>query len=133
MSYITWSEVFSVGEPELDSQHRRLLAIINDFHAAQEQGAGAASLFQVLNNLVSYAEEHFQAEERRLEETHYPDLLRHRREHERLMREIFELHGRYERGLPDAAEEVMGFLKSWLLEHILGFDKKYEVHLARVR
>jgi len=130
MPYITWSEIFSVGVPDLDAQHRRLIAIINEFHEAQEAGAGVARLFQVLNALVAYAEQHFAEEERRLEETHYPDLLRHRREHERLVQEIFELNGRYERGEPETAEEVKAFLKSWLLDHILGFDKKYEADLA---
>ena len=128
MAYIAWSEIFSVGVPELDASHRQLIAIINEFHDAQERGAGVEKLFQVLNALVAYAEQHFADEERRLEEIHYPELLNHRRAHERLLREIFELHGRYERAQADATEDVMSFLKAWLLDHILGFDKKYEPH-----
>jgi len=132
MAYITWSEVFSVGVPELDAQHRRLVELINDFHGAQEAGSGVATLFGVLNGLVACAEQHFAAEERRMEETHYPDLLRHRREHDRLVREIFELHRRYERGQPDTAEDTMAFLRAWLLDHILGCDKQYENPFARM-
>jgi len=124
--FIEWSEAFAVGIPKVDAEHRHLVTIVNAFHQVHGSGAGRDKVFPVLNLLVQYVEVHFQSEESLMAAGKYPDLLKHRREHDKLTEQIFELAERYEAGDAEITYEVMEFLKSWLLEHILQMDKKLE-------
>jgi hypothetical protein len=47
-----WQDAYSVGIPEIDAQHKQLIRLINDLHAAMLQGKGAAALDRVLSELV---------------------------------------------------------------------------------
>lgn len=121
--FIQWSEVFEVGVPRVDAEHRHLVGIVNAFYQVHRSGAAQGKVFSVLNLLVQYVEVHFQSEEALMAAGKYPDLLRHRRDHDRLAEEIFALAARYEAGEAEITDPVMEFLKSWLLEHILHLDQ----------
>ena len=86
MAYVIWCEMFSVNVPYIDNQHRKLLEIINDFHAALKEKKAENIVFQTLNSLISYAEKHFQDEEKLMEEAKYPpdDFKEHKKIHEKM-------------------------------------------------
>ena len=126
LPYVPWSPLYEIGVARIDEQHRGLAALVSEFYTAREEGSGRERVFPLLNRLVRYAEEHFRDEESLMGSGRYPELLRHRREHEKLTVEIFALAERYERGAAEITEEVMAFLKAWLIEHILREDKKLE-------
>ena len=128
--YIQWSPAFELGIPEIDGEHRHLAAIVNAFYDGYRAGGGRDKIFAVLNLLVKYVEVHFRNEEALMEAGRYPDLLRHRREHERLTAQIFALAEKHEAGDGEICIAVMEFLKGWLIEHILHEDKKIAAHLA---
>lgn len=124
--FLEWSEVFEVGIPRVDAEHRHLVAVVNSFHEVYRSGAGREKIFPVLNLLVKYVEVHFRSEESLMAAGKYPDLLKHRREHDKLTEQIFDLAQKYEAGDAEIGYEVMEFLKSWLLDHILQRDKRLE-------
>jgi len=122
--FIQWSPAFELGIPRIDSEHRHLASIVNAFHEADRAGPGRGKVFPALNLLVKYVEVHFRSEEALMEAGRYPELVRHRREHEKLTEQIFRLAERYEAGDAEVSAAVMDFLKHWLLDHILREDKK---------
>ena len=124
--YMPWSEVLEIGVPTVDGEHRHLAAVVNGFHDLYRAGAARDKIFQVLNLLAKYVEVHFRSEEMLMEAGRYPELLKHRREHDKLAEQIFSLAERYEAGDAEITQEVMEFLKGWLLDHILHTDKKLE-------
>lgn len=127
-NYIEWSDLFSVSIGKIDHQHKDLVQILNDFHGAFVSGAGTGHAFATLNRLVKYAEDHFSNEETLMEEVHYPGLIKHKLEHERLLKEIFELEEKLEKKERELDSELFEFIKNWLLHHILEFDKQLEAH-----
>lgn len=128
--YIRWSPLFSVSVPELDADHRRLFGIVNEFFQLREEGHGNEQVFYVLNRLVEYTEQHFAREERLMERAHFPAYHQHRLEHERLLQQVFRIHGTWEEGGEGVDAEVMAFLQTWLQNHIMEFDKAYQSHLG---
>lgn len=122
--YFRWSEAFEIGVPRIDRQHETLASLVNDFHDACAAGGSRPQVFPTLNRLVRYVEEHFACEEALMELTQYPELARQRRAHEALTLGIFSLAARCEQGDEGVVEETMGFLRSWLLDHILQADRK---------
>ncbi|MHB8763203.1 MAG: bacteriohemerythrin [Deferrisomatales bacterium] len=124
--YVQWSPLFEIGVPALDDQHRQLAERINDLHAAHGTAADplGRGVFPILNGLVRYAEEHFRDEERLMASARYPGLARQRREHEAFLGRVFALAERLERGDAELSDDLFAFLRGWLLDHILGEDRK---------
>lgn len=123
MAYIQWSPLFSVGVPAFDSEHRLLFGLMNGFYESVTSGQGLRDAFSTLNRLIRYAEDHFAHEERVLEAHGYPERIRHARDHERLVREVFDLNARLGAGEEQLPDALMEFLNGWLLKHVLSEDK----------
>ena len=124
--YVAWSQLFEIGVPRTDHEHRYLVQILNDYYGSLRAGVAPDTLFSTLNRLVEYVESHFTSEEALMRESRYPGYQKHRVEHDNLTRGIFKLNQSLEDGDEVISQEVMEFLKHWLVEHILHTDKKLE-------
>lgn len=134
MEYVLWSEMFSTRVPYIDNQHKKLLDIVNEFHAAVKDKKGKEILFPILNSLIRYSEEHFRDEETVMEMAGYPadEAFSHRKSHEGLVEEIFALNEELKGPEEKSLQDVEVFLNGWLIRHILTQDKKlssYAIYL----
>ncbi len=123
-----WRGEYSFGIRTIDTQHRRLVEMINHLHRVMEGGEDRAAVQEVLANLADYTKTHFAYEERLLHTHGYPDYDRHRGIHERLVAKVLEHMERFRQGSGDAGA-LLAFLKDWLNGHILGDDKQYSGYL----
>lgn len=130
VSLVHWSPAMSVGNLHLDEQHMILIDTINQLASAQVQNDRAV-IAMIIDELVNYTIFHFDYEERLIESAGAPDFERHRRVHRGFvkwvedLREEFTYHRR--RRLD---ERILGFLRDWLSEHILGDDRAYRPYIA---
>ena len=63
MSFAAWNDSYSVQVLQVDTEHKKLFAIISELYDGMKAGRGKDVLGNVLNQLVSYTERHFSAEE----------------------------------------------------------------------
>ena len=128
MSYIIWSDFFRVGVPFIDKQHHTLIDILNNFYAAYKADIPMKDIFQILNKLTEYAEQHFQDEERLMKAAKYPqeELDYHKKEHEQLILDVFDFNDQLFAGERQVIFNIEVFLNNWLIKHILISDKKYQ-------
>jgi hemerythrin-like metal-binding protein len=122
MALFVWDNSMSVGNEFIDSDHKKLIQVINAFHDAMEEGRGNEVVGKVLNNLIIYTREHFAREEAEMQRIGYPRFLKHRAEHTKLLAEVDALHA----GLMTqqmVTLKVSKFLKAWLIDHIQQNDK----------
>ena len=124
-----WLEKYSVGIEQIDAQHKGLVRLINDLHAAMIAGQGSQNIGKILDELVHYTEEHFSYEENMLRERNFSRLIGHQLEHKRLTGQVVELREKYRNNSITLTMEVMRFLKDWLANHIMGHDQKYAAEL----
>ncbi len=129
MSIITWGDELSVGVHAFDSQHKRLVNLINELHDAMSAGKGSAILGRILSELADYTVYHFKAEEAVFERCEYPGFSSHRNDHDELARQVLDFKNQFEEGKAVLSMEIMKFLTGWLTNHILGADKAYTVFL----
>lgn len=129
MSLFQWSPDLSVNIAEIDSQHKKLIGILNLLHESMRTGKGKDVLAKVLNDLTDYTVYHFGTEERLFEKYAYPEYRAHKRQHDDLTSQVLELKKRFEAGQVTITVEVMNFLKEWLNNHIRHTDKKYSEYL----
>lgn len=131
MSLITWDASLSVGVPELDIQHKKLIGMINDLHNAMASGQGKDILSRLLSGVITYTCVHFRNEEKLMQAANYPDYAAHKREHDELTAKAEALKNRFDSGQTMITIDVMNFLRDWLKQHILGTDRKYTPYLNR--
>ncbi len=125
MALITWSESISVGVAEMDQQHKKLIAMVNDMHDAMAKRQGITVLASTFDRLLKYTIEHFSAEERLMLRCKYEGYQNHKAEHQSLTRQVLDLKARFDSGQQMLTIETMNFLKHWLTTHIQGVDKRY--------
>lgn len=122
---VQWDDSMSVGNLQIDEQHKILINTINQLASAEIQDDRTV-VAMIIDELVSYTAFHFDFEERLIESAAYPDLEEHRRNHQVFvtwvtnLREEFASHQRRQVG-----ERILGFLCDWLRDHILGEDRRY--------
>lgn len=130
MALLSWNESLSVGVREIDEQHKQLIKMLNDMHEAMVRGEGSSVLKPVLNGLIQYTRSHFATEERYMKQFTYPGLAAHKEEHDALTWKVQDLQQKFEAGHTLITVETFTFLKTWLVTHIQGTDKKYSPFFA---
>ncbi len=125
MSLISWQKSFSVDVAEIDKQHQRLVALMNQLNDAMLAGKSNEALGRTVGGLLDYTVYHFGAEEGLLERYAYPGLAVQKSQHREFVRKVSEFKQSFEEGKLCLSIEVMNFLSDWLRNHILGTDKQY--------
>jgi hemerythrin-like metal-binding protein len=121
---INWSRTYSVGVSQMDSEHQRLIDIINNLYIAMRSGRSKDAIGTILDELIDYTKTHFAHEEKLMQEAGYAGFDEQKRAHVALVSQVVEIQQKYRAGTA-LGQEVMSFLKNWLINHIQGLDKKY--------
>ena len=122
MPFVIWNDSYSV---EIDQQHQKLLAIMNELYDAMRENKEKSVLRKILEELVTYTETHFKTEEEYFDLFGYPEKDEQKELHTYFIKKISEFRNSFTRGETDLPLEIMTFLKEWLLDHIKVIDKKY--------
>ena len=125
MPLLTWNNDLSVNIKEIDSQHKKLVDLINELHDEMMAYKGKDVLGKVLSELLSYTKTHFFTEEEMMNSNGYPAYLTQKQEHDKLTKKVAELKNEFDAGKIVLGTEVMKFLKDWLTNHIMKSDKAY--------
>jgi len=126
---VTWSNQYSVGVAKIDSEHQKLIGMLNDLHAAMTEGRGRSVIGSVLDGLAAYTVSHFANEEKLMQLYLYPDYARHKAIHDKLVGQVKSLQEEFHSGNATISLDVLTFLQGWLVDHIVGVDQKYAAHL----
>lgn len=125
---IAWRKEMEVDGGAIDDDHRVLIAIINEFTAADVTEAGLTRLHNVLDELDDYTKVHFTREERLQAAVLYPYRDAHHREHQELIRRLASLRNMLgtashdDQALRHVQMKVGSLLHDWLVDHIIKSD-----------
>ncbi len=123
-----WSKGFSVGIESLDKQHRALVDLTNEFHAAVSHRKDRAVLREMVGRLADGIQANFSHEEELMSKSDYSGYKKHKEEHNLLAGRVIEYQNRIEHGDETVFDELPDFLNSLLINHIKGTDMKYVAH-----
>ena len=129
MPLMMWTDKYSVNIKDVDTQHMKLVELLNGFHESMKLGKSKEVMGGLLRELADYTVYHFGSEEKLLKTHGYPAFIPHKKEHDALTKQVQDLGQRFSRGEPVMGVETMNFLKNWLNDHMLGTDKKYATFL----
>jgi len=125
MAVIDWRDVYATGIVALDNEHRGLITEINRLYEAIRDKHGEKIVAEILDSLTTYTVDHFAHEEKLMSEYNFSGLEEHREIHQTLIEKVKWFRQRVDAGEEGVAQDLLKFLRSWLLEHILEVDKQY--------
>ena len=132
MPSLLWTDSLSLGHLDMDGQHRQLVALANALNEAMLQNADEEVLRRQFAGLLSYTAMHFTSEERLMSEADYPAAVQHRKEHERLLLDLYRMRSSYGPGAQEILQ-TLSVLQSWLKDHIGSADRKLAEYLGQHR
>ncbi len=122
---IEWKDSYSVGVKQIDEQHKKLFAHINDLYSAMQEAKDNKMLGKLLDDLSDYVDYHFGTEEKYFEEFKYPEKDKHLAQHKVYTDKIKSFRDDYGNKQNLLSFSVIDFLEDWILTHVTGEDKKY--------
>jgi len=116
---------FKLGIDEVDSEHIKLVEMLNAVHALIREGKKDDARQYFSETLSAYVVEHFANEEAFMERIGYPGLEDHKKIHENFKKSFRELLPKIESFDDRAFRMALTDAFTWIISHIGKTDKKY--------
>jgi len=129
VTMIAWNEHLSVNITEIDNQHKKLLGMLNHLYEAMMARKAGTALTGIVEEMKEYAASHFALEEKHMRVHAYPELVRHKAEHDMFVDKARQVEEDIASGKCAMSVDVIAFLSHWLIEHIKVTDKAYAPYL----
>jgi len=123
--FILWNEKYNTGIQEIDDQHKKLIKILNSLYESFVDRTTNEKLKEVVQEMAKYTEYHFGVEEKYFKEFNYSGADEHIAEHQTFVQNVKTFQEDMEQGKVSVTFQLMNFLRSWLIEHINGTDRRY--------
>jgi len=123
-SLITWMDEYALGIEEVDEDHRALIKLINDLHAALDAGSGDEDVVRFLTEVHARVAAHFAAEERIMRRSGYIEYDAHKGDHSRLLDEILDMIDGYGEVYSLAPDLLGTRLENWFMVHFRTHDAR---------
>jgi hemerythrin len=122
---IPWRAEYAVGIEQIDQQHRFLIQMLNDFHRSLDGLGELAEHHRRLKAILNETERHFRSEEQYFSHLPQEEAERHRLAHDQLLKELMLAIKDRESFDAEALKALLaGYLRFWLLDHIVNIDTK---------
>jgi len=125
MPFIVWDDLYNIGVPAIDSQHKQIISIANRMLEALMQQKATREVPFILKEMGTYADSHFMIEEENMEKAGFPGLEDHKGQHKEFREKNFEFQHKLEANDPSLTAELTIFLTTWVTEHFSMIDHQY--------
>ena len=120
----------TVGSPALDPEHQVQMGLADALVTALQQGHENSVVGEILDQLATYSNAHFMAEQLLMRLHAYPHYAAHLQEHDRYVERLQEVQHRYRTGEVALTLQAAESLRAWLRSHILGADRALGDYLS---
>lgn len=123
--YLQWSKTYECGHAEIDQQHRNLFARANELLQMNGKDANKENIAATVKALLEETVEHFQYEERVLNEVGHPEAALHAQAHQRLLDKTNILLAKLQRGGTELADLLHFMIYELTAQHIMVDDRTF--------
>lgn len=120
------------GNDQIDTEHAKLLEIINTFILTSSKGQEKQTL-ETLNFLVDYVKTHFSHEESLQRQSKYPNFGRHAKIHRELEKAVLDVRKEFDKSgfSYELSSKVIVRVGGCIMAHILSEDKEFAQFLEK--
>jgi hemerythrin len=122
MYLITWNARYATGIEEIDEHHRHLVELLNTVYDHFVNRTPCWDGAKIFAELTAYTRLHFAAEESLMRAGGYPGYALHKIRHKQFAARLEEMRDTFCSGQREMSFELLTFLNTWLLSHILDAD-----------
>ena len=126
---IPWSRELMIGHLLLDSDHERIVSLVNELNDSISSSVNRGELIDKYCQIIDCMGEHFTREEHIMILSKYPEADCHRKAHWYLFDQLTKMTHLLECNAPMAEQNIITFLNEWFFQHVMISDKKLAVHL----
>jgi len=130
MALIEWKDEFSVGVPDVDHEHQKLIGLINDLHDAMSSGSGDVTVMDFLGEIYAHVSAHFALEEKIMRDRKYDEYAEHKAEHEALLDKLRDIMDDYEENAYFSDQAFASAVEKWFTDHFKTRDARLHRHLG---
>jgi hemerythrin len=134
MTPLEWNDRYSVGIPDIDAQHCRLVELLNCVEEEMQREKGGngtqaalhemTTLAGVIDEMLAYTIYHFSTEEALMNRYKYPEYPSHKTAHSELTRIVQTFRREFDNGKVVSYADLAAVLHAWLVDHIIHADVK---------
>ena len=125
---LQWKEEYEVGVAEIDEQHQKLIDIANRVYELMRNELALDKydqIVEILQELKEYTVYHFHFEEGLMQKARYKKRFSHKILHQEFLAQVEAVDlSAVDENQDDYLIRIMDFIANWLIEHIVGEDKK---------
>jgi len=123
--WIKWDAKLSVGVDFIDEQHKELVNLINLLGRSIFIHRERSAQDFATQKLLEYTLFHFSTEEDLFKKYNFPQSEEHKKEHSAFIKKVSAFKKDFDNEKHGLAEEIIAYLKFWLVHHILEIDHQY--------
>lgn len=121
---VEWTHDLNTGIEIIDSQHKMLCYYINALYRTS-LGSDSSSIADIVGYLKLYTATHFSTEEQYFANSSYPETVAHKKIHVKFVEKVSQVQADLQAGRISVSDDLLKFLKDWLLNHIRITDHQY--------
>src|ERR1035437_8156656 len=128
-----WSDELSIGNVNVDKDHKKLIEIYNDLVDLIELDRNREEFAIILSKLTDYTLTHFRKEEDYMQKFSYPNLSEHKNYHCDFMYKVAMFNVDLLSTNPPDPKGIINFVDKWLSQHIMKNDADYEKYKNEIQ
>ena len=119
---LEWGPTWFTGNQTIDTDHKMLVQYINELNQAMRKGVGRDIAAEILGKLVQYTIDHFAREEVIWGKGGLRTLEEHKKTHANLVNKVAKFQQDFVSNNASLTEDLMSFLREWLIGHVFKTD-----------
>jgi len=127
-----WDDSFLINIPLLDNQHKKLFAVFDELEALNNEGGNIDKILPMIEELRKYAIYHFNTEEELMLQANSPNREFHVSQHSLFRKKFVNFDLAYNYKNRELINEIINFLRRWLILHICGVDINYSESVKKL-
>ena len=125
---LQWKEEYEVGVAEIDEQHQKLIDIANRVYELMRNELALDKydqIVEILQELKEYTVYHFHFKEGLMQKAKYKKRFSHKILHQNFLAQVEAVDlSAVDENQEAYLVQIMDFIANWLIDHIVGEDKK---------
>ncbi|MFA4942245.1 MAG: bacteriohemerythrin [Patescibacteria group bacterium] len=123
--HFVWKPEYQFGIKEIDDQHQHFVGILDRLYDNIISNSPREEMGALLQELIDYAVNHFNTEEKYFTQFNYEGTIEHKAKHQELKDKVLDFQKKFKENQADISVDLIDFLEDWLIDHLLNLDKKY--------
>lgn len=116
----------------LDQEHKQLKDLLHTINTHISEGHSVSDVFKLFDDFIILANQHFKNEEKIMNNSQYPQVAAHKKEHDALMSQLKTIESQLKGGQTPFGKDFMIWQTKWIEEHLSGSDDKL-IHFLKMK